>query len=526
AEGIVDLRDESDRQGMRIVIELSKKADPENILSILYKRTPMQNTFGINLLALVDGEPHRLSLKQALRVYAEHRLSVIKRRSVFLLRKNEKRLHILEALRIALQNLEEVIEIIKHSQRVETARTNLMKRFKLDEVQAQAILDMPLRRLAALERKKIDIEYQEIMVRIKELNNLLRSAKKMRQIVIDELREVKEKYGDSRRTQIIHLEEGSMAANLLTQTDVMPEESFWIAITEDGKISRTSGDKPYRLSGKDAPRHLLRTSSHQTIFLVTKTGNGAAIHSLAVPVQNSPKEGVKIQTIAPLADEEQISGVFSVPLDISDKPEINFLTISRLGMVKRSMVSDLPGPSATSFILTRINERDELCSILLTQGQEDLLISTANGMSIRFGVDNVRPMGLVAAGVSGIKLKEDDFVIGAGMINKLESIFLMTKSGKAKYMDPKNFPIQGRYGLGVFTWKLEVGDQLMVQMIGKLNRKGVCHFKRAASRTIRIDDAPKRTRLANGQAIFELRLRDEIVGFTQLDDMVKHWKKV
>jgi len=526
AEGIVDLRDESDRQGMRIVIELSKKADPENILSILYKRTPMQNTFGINLLALVNGEPHRLSLKQALRVYAEHRLSVIKRRSIFLLRKSEDRLHILEALRIALQNLDEAIEIIKHSRSVETARTNLMKRFKLDEVQAQAILDMPLRRLAALERKKIDVEYHEIKVRIKELNSLLRSAKKMRQVVIDELKEVKEKYGDSRRTQIIRLEEGSVAADLLTQTDVMPEENFWIAITKDGKISRTSGDKPYRISGKDAPRHLLRTSSHQTIFLVTKNGNGAAIHSLAVPVQNSPAEGVKIQTVAPLADEVQISGIFSVPMDISDIPEINILMISRLGMVKRSMVSDLPGPSATSFILTRINEGDELCGILLTQGQEDLLISTANGMSIRFGIDKVRPMGLIAAGVSGIKLKEDDFVIGAGIIKELGSIFIMTKSGKAKYMDPKDFPTQGRYGLGVINWKLEAGDQLMVQMIGKLSRKGVCHFKRAASRIIRINDAPKRTRLANGQVIIEVKPGDRIVGFTQLDDMVKYWKKV
>ena len=245
-DGVSDLRDESDRQGMRMVIELTKTANPNEVLKTLYKRTSMQATFGINMLALVKGEPHKLTLKQALKVYADHRLEVIKRRSEYELRKAEERQHILKAYLIALENLDEVIDTIRHSQRVETARTNLMKRFNLDQVQAQAILDMPLRRLAGLERKKIEDEYKEVTKRIKELKDLLKSPKKMRDVVIAELIEVKEKYADSRRTQIIQMDEGETAVDLLTTSDVMPEEEAWVAISPDNRIARTSDGKSYR----------------------------------------------------------------------------------------------------------------------------------------------------------------------------------------------------------------------------------------------------------------------------------------
>ena len=525
-EGIVDLRDESDRQGMRVVIEISKTADPEKILGALYKRTPMQSTFGINLLALVDGSPHKLSLKQALRVYAEHRLNVIKRRSEYELSKNEERLHILVALRIALQNLDEVIDIIRRSQRVETARANLMKRFKLDEVQANAILDMPLRRLASLERKKIDIEFQEVSDRIKELKTLLRSPKKMRQVVIDELRAVKTKYGDARRTQIIRLGEGSKASDMFTQTDVMPQESFWVAVMDDGRISRTSDDKSFRVSGSNAPWTVIRTNSHQTVFLVTQSGKAAAIHSLTIPVHDSPENGVKVHTVSPLDESDILVDAFSVPMDMEDLPECYFVSISRQGMVKRSLISDLPGASAACFTLVRINNGDELYSVVLTQGNQDLLISTAEGMSIRFNEGEVRAMGLVAAGVNAIKLRKDDFVIGAGVLSDKDNIIVITKSGSAKRMQAKDYPTQGRYGQGVITWKLAKGDQLVVQMIGKLTERGVCHFRRAASRYFKIGDAPKRTRMANGQNVIDVKLNDEIIGFTAIEDLTDYWENI
>lgn len=523
-EGIVDLRDESDRQGMRIVIELSKTADPENILTILYKRTPMHSTFGVNILALVDGSPLKLSLKQALRVYAEHRQTVIRRRSEYELRKNQERLHILEALRIALQNLDEIIDIIRRSQRVETARENLMRRYKLDEVQANAILDMPLRRLAALERKKIELEYQEVAAKIAELKALLKSPKRMRQVVIDELKEVKSKYGDARRTQIIQLGAGEKASQFLTQTDVMPMEVFWVALTDDGRISRTVDDKPYRMGGSKAPWSLIRTNSHHTIFLVTTEGKAAAIHALSIPVQNSPDEGVKVHTISPLVATDTLIDVFAVPMDNSELPERYIFSVSRLGMVKRSLVSDLPGPSASSLTIAKVNEGDELYTVFITNGKEDILLSTAQGMSIRFSEEEVRAMGLVAAGVNGLKLKEDDFVIGAGALHARDNIIVISRTGKAKRMEAKDFPVQGRYGQGVITWKLDGDDQLVVQMIGKLTEKGICHFRKAASRLFKVGDAAKRTRMANGQSLFDVKAKDEIIGFTSIDDLTAYWE--
>jgi DNA gyrase subunit A len=287
-DGVSDLRDESDRQGMRIVIELTKTAVPEDILKMLYKRTAMQGTFGINLLALVKGEPHKLSLKQALKVFIDHRLDVIKRRSEYELRKAKDRLHILKAYLVALENLDEVIDTIRRSQRVETAKTNLMRKFNLDEIQAQAILDMPLRRLAGLERKKIEDEYKEVSKRIKELESLLRSPKKMREVVISELQEVKAKYADPRRTQIIQMDEGETAIDLLTTADVMPEEQVWVAISPDNRIGRTKDDKSFRQWGIGAPKLVIRTTTHQTIYVVNDIGEAAALDVHAVPVVDEP----------------------------------------------------------------------------------------------------------------------------------------------------------------------------------------------------------------------------------------------
>ena len=332
-EGITDLRDESDRQGMRIVFDLTKNADVETILTTLYKRTQMQSTFGINILALVDGSPHRLSLKQALRVFVEHRIEVIRRRSEFLLRKNEERLHILKALRIAIQHIDEIIRLIKKSQSVDDARQSLMSKYALDEIQANAILEMPLRRLASLERQKIEEELKEVSKTIEELKALLKSQKKMRQVVIGELREVKEKYGDSRRTQIYTLGEGEKASDFLTVTDVMPLEHYWVEISEDGLLSRTENDKCNRLGGENAPWSLIRTNSHQTIFLVTTEGNSAAIASLSIPVQRDNNNAVPAHKVAPLHPNDILQTVFTVPIDTEDLQERYVITVTRQGMI-------------------------------------------------------------------------------------------------------------------------------------------------------------------------------------------------
>ncbi|HRQ33699.1 MAG TPA: DNA gyrase subunit A, partial [Anaerolineales bacterium] len=279
-EGLSDLRDESDRQGMRIVLEMTKNADPDVVLRDLYKRTPMQTTFSINLLALVDGEPRTLTLKQALRVYVEHRLNVVKRRAEFDLAKAKARAHILEGYLVALKNLDEVINIIRSASDVETARAKLMKRYKLTELQATAILDLQLRRLAALERKKIETEYKEVSAVIKELTALLKSPKLMRGVVADELLKVKTQYGDRRRTQIVTLGEskdGKTTKKALTARDLLPEQQVWIGVTDDGLVSRTADDKQPKHSGNDAPRWLVKAATTDTIYFVAKSGRAAAV---------------------------------------------------------------------------------------------------------------------------------------------------------------------------------------------------------------------------------------------------------
>jgi DNA gyrase subunit A len=518
-EGVSDLRDESDRQGMRIVIELTKSADPDVVLKTLYKRTTMQGTFGINILALVKGQPHKLSLKQALKVFVDHRLEVVKRRAEFELRKSTERLHILEAYLTALEHLDDVIDTIRRSQRVETARNNLMRKFSLDEIQAQAILDMPLRRLAALERKKIEDEYKEVTKRIKELVSLLRSSKKMRAVVIEELKAVRERYADPRRTQIIQMDKGETAVDLLTTSAVMPEEQVWVAISHDNHIARTNKDKSFRQWGINAPKMVLRTTTHQTVYIVAENGDAAAMSVHALPVADEPEKGALVSAIVPFSSEHQLKMLFSAPSNM-DEGEGYILSVSSLGMVKRSLLSDLPGPSANLFTLAKMNDHDKLCTILFTIGEEDIVLATRNGMGIRFNEEAVRPMGLLAAGVAGMKLRDDDVVIGAGVASRRGEVLLVTNRGKAKRMQPDVFPTQGRYGYGVITWKLSKDECVIGMMIGLLTHNGVLHFTDAASRLVHVTDAPSCKRTQQGDTIIDVKAGDEILEMTVPLDMV------
>lgn len=518
-DGVSDLRDESDRHGMRIVIELSKSADPDPILKTLYKRTTMQATFGINMLALVKGEPHKLTLKQALKVFIDHRLEVVRRRSEYELKKSEERQHILKAYLVALGNLDEVIDTIRRSQRVETAKTNLMRKFNMDEIQAQAILDMPLRRLAGLERKKIEDEYKEVSQRIRELKGLLRSPKMMREVVIDELKAVKEKYADPRRTQIIQMNEGETSLDLLTTTDVMPEEVVWVAISADNHIARTDTDKSFRQWGVNAPTLVLRTTTHQTVYVVADNGEAVALSVHAIPVADEPEKGPALSAIAPLNSDLQPRFIFSIPPGAAE--EDGFITsVSRQGMVKKSLLSDLPGPSAQSFTLTKINKGDSLLTVVFTTGKDDIILATRDGMGIRFSEDDVRPMGLVAAGVNGIKLRGSDEVSGAGVISKRGEILLVTNRGMAKRIDPSLFPTQGRYGYGVIAWKLPEDEIVIGMMVGLLTHNGVLHFESAASRLVRVTDAPSCNRTQKGSRIIDVKKGDEILEMTIPLDMV------
>lgn len=508
--GITDLRDESDQRGMRIVIEVGKNADPEQVLAGLYRHTPMQSVFSIILLALVDGEPRLMSLKQALRVYLDHRLTVMRRRSEYELRRARERAHILEGLRIALQNLDEVIQLIRKSPDAETARGRLMRRFKLSAIQAQAILDMPLRRLAALERKKIELEYQELLKRIKELESLLKSPPKLRALAAEELAAVKEGFAERRRTQIaVRFAQGQPPP--LTVDDLTPQGVSWVSITSHGLILRSAEDKPPRLSGNEAPAWLLKASNRDTLYLVAENGACAAIALHSLPICSRPGEGLPIGDVSPLKESQSLAAVFALPPKSERPKDAYVLTITRQGYVKKSGLDEIGGPAAHLFALAKVNPGDRLGWVLLTQGDRELLLGTAQGMAIRFSEQSVRPMGLVAAGILGIKLSEGDEVIGAEVLPKGGEVLLVVSDGRAKRLAPEQFPLQGRYGQGVQAWKLNPTTRVVGMAIGKATTQVTLFLEKLAPKSLRFDEAPLQTRSGCGKVVQEVRAGDRIV---------------
>lgn len=517
-EGITDLRDESDRQGLRIVIELTKNVEPEKVLADLFKRTPMQSTFSINLLALVDNEPRLLNLKQALRVYLDHRLLVIKRRAEFDLERARARAHILEGYMIALKNLDEIINLIRSSPDVETARTRLMKRYKLSELQANAILEMQLRRLAALERKKIETEYKETIALIKDLEGLLKSPKRMRGVASEELLKVKAAYGDRRRTQIVSLKGRKTRKAPLTTAELVKEQVVWIGMTADGMIARTHDDKPPRLSGSEAPKLLVKANATDTLYLVCERGLAAAVAVHTLPEAEKLTDGNPFNKQSPLQADETPVTAFVLPTRRSDLPaETCVLTLTRGGMIKKSLVSELPGPSAQTFKLTNVNDGDSLGWAVLTDGAKEILLATTQGMTIRFSEEEVRPMGLAAAGVNGIKLGVGDAVVGVQVLPAEGEIFLIASDGKAKRVEQKDFPAQGRYGKGVIGWELPARVSLAGLGAGKKNDIITLHLAKAAPKMTRLDAAPLRKRSAvRGDAVVEVKAGDAVLGITEV----------
>lgn len=514
-EGLSDLRDESDRQGMRIVLELTKNVDPEKILAELYKRTPMQSTFSIILLALVEGEPHMLTLKQALKVFIEHRLVVIRRRAEFDLEKARARAHILEGYLIALKNLDEIIELIKKSSDVEAARERLMKRFKFTELQANAILEMQLRRLAGLERKKIETEYKEMTALIKSLETLLKSPQLMRELAASELLRIKDAYADKRRTHIINLKAGKEKKSVLTTTQMLPDQVVWVGMSVDGILSRSHDEKPPRLSGSDAPKLLVRANSTDTLYLISERGLAAAVAVHTLPEAEKLAEGTPFYRVVPLKEADKPVAAFALPKRSTLPDETCALTVTRGGMLKKSLVSDLPGPSAQTFYLCKVNDGDALGWVALTDGKKELLLATATGMAIRFSEEDVRPMGLVAAGVNGVKLGVGDEVVGMEILPAEGDVFVVASDGKAKRIQQSEFPSQGRYGRGVILWDLPLGVKLAGLVIGKGTHVVTIHLLKAAPKMTRIDEAGMKKRAATrGDIVVEVKPGDAVLGLT------------
>jgi len=528
-DGVSDLRDESDRHGMRIVIELNKAADADKTLRTLYKRTPLQVTYSINLLALVNNEPKLLSLKQALRVFLEHRLEIVKRRSEFDLKKAQERIHILEGLRIAIKFLDEVIALIRAARDTDQARERLMKKFKLSVIQAQAILDMPLKRLASLERKKIEQEYKDLLDLVKDLQALLKSEAKRRQAVVTELNEIKEKYNDRRKTQIVMLKEGKAASDLLTVKEVTPVENVWLSLTREGKIAKTSEKNPPRLGGREAPLFLIKTDSHQNLYLVSKTGRCACLGVQPLPLVESIENGTDFYRITPFDDDDPPVSMFCLSNEQKNSETLCITTLSKQGMIKKSLTSELPGPSSDLFTLCKVNEDDELGWVMINESENNYLIITRNGMSIRFEGGDVRAMGLVAAGVNALKLGSGDEVAGMVSIEKGLEVAAISSDGKGWRMKEEVFPVQGRYGQGVITCKLKPGSNIVGLAAGKKNHQLALHLKKAAAKIIRMDDIQSGNRATVGKTILEIKSGDaieRIVSIYESIDLEKDNKKL
>ena len=523
-DGIADLRDESDRQGMRIVIELNKAADAEKILRDLYKKTPLEATFSINLLALVEGQPRLLTLKQALKVYLEHRIEVVKRRCEFDLRKALERLHILEGLRIAIKNLDEVIATIRASQDSDQAKERLIKKFKLSPLQAQAILDMPLKRLAALERKKIELEYKEISERVKELEALLKSPTKMRLEIGKELTEIRDRYQDRRRTQIVSLQKGKEAHELLTVQDVTPAENTWVGMTLDGRIFRTNTDVAPRTSGKEAPILLLRVDTHQILYIVAKSGKCATLAVHVIPGVEKPEDGAIFHKICSLDEKDVPLRIFSLPANTSLEDKV-IIILSKEGLIKKSALADLPGPSSQPFVLAKVNEGDELVDAMISEEGTEYLVATSEGMAIRFAGSEVRSMGLVAAGVNAIKLPKEAVVVGLLDLDNVDELLFIGSDGSGCRMTKSDFPVQGRYGQGVVIGKWRSGSKVVGLIAGKKNQPLTIFMKKAAAKTLRIDAVPLGKRGSTAKVLVEVKPGDGVERVTRPMDESDRWQE-
>jgi DNA gyrase subunit A len=454
-DGITDLRDESDRTGMRVVIEVRRDANANVLLNNLYKHTALQTSFGINMLALVKGQPKVLNLKQCLYYYLEHQKIIIRRRTEFELRKAEARAHILEGLRIALDHIDEIISLIRSSQTTDIARNGLMEQFSLSEKQAQAILDMRLQRLTGLEREKIEEEYQELIKLIAELKAILADEEKVLQIIREELLEIKERFNDNRRTEIV-----SGGIEQIEDEDLIPRENIVVTLTHNGYIKRLpiSTYRSQKRGGRgvqgmgtnenDFVEHLLTTSTHDTILFFTNKGKVYRAKGYEIPEYSRTAKGLPIINLLGIEKEEWINTIIRVEEFVEDS--FLFFTTKK-GISKRTPLSDFANIRTNGLISIHLRDEDELISVKLTDGSKNIIIGTKNGMLIRFPETDVRSMGRTATGVKGIRLSGDDDVVGMEILDENNEVLIVTMNGYGKRTPAAEYRIQSRGGKGIKT---------------------------------------------------------------------------
>jgi DNA gyrase subunit A len=482
-EGITDLRDESDRDGIRIVIELKRGEVAQVILNNLYKHTQMESTFGIIMLALVGGQPHIMNIRRMLSLFLQHRRDVVIRRTRFELSKAEQKAHILEGLKIALDNLDAVISLIRSSKSPDEAKKGLIKKFGLTEVQAQAILDMKLQRLTGLERDKIISDYKETKKEIKKLKEILGSEKLVSEIIKNELIEIKEKYGDERRTEIVEdIEE-------ITIEDLITEEEMVITISHNGyvKRNRLSSYRSQRRGGKgskgmetreeDFVEQLFIGSTHDYMLFFTNRGRLHWLKIYQIPEAGRAAKGKAIVNLLQLQKDEKVA----TAIPVRDFSEGYLVMFTKNGLVKKTKLDEYSNPRGKGIIAATVEEKDEIIAVEKTDGKSDLIIGTKGGLAIRFNEEDVRPMGRTAKGVIGIRLRKGDEVVSAEIVVDKTTILTFTEKGFGKRTNASEYHTQSRGGKGVISIKvtdkggnavglLQVRDEDEIMLITKTGK--------------------------------------------------------
>lgn len=470
-DGITELNDESDRNGMRIVMRLRRDVNTDVVLNNLYKYTALQTTFGINTLALVEGKPKVLTLKQCLEHYLDHQVVIIRRRTQFELNRAEARAHILEGLRIALDYLDEVIALIRGSNTTEIARTGLMERFELSEKQAQAILDMRLQRLTGLERDKIEDEYNTLLELIKELTEILADDQRVLEIIQEELTEIKEKFNDERRTEITF-----GGVDFFEDEDLIPEENIIVTLTHKGYINRLPSTT-YRTQHRggrgvqgmgthedDFVEHLISTSTHDTILFFTNKGKVYRLKGYEIPEFSRTAKGIPLVNLLQIEADEWVNTVISV--DEFSEDGFLFFTTKR-GQSKRVSLPNFANIRRGGLIAVTLRDEDELISVRLTDGTKDIGIATKQGYIIRFDESMVRSMGRVASGVRGIQLRDDDEVVSMEIMEEDSYVLHVTNKGIGKRSEESEYRRTNRGGKGYFVCRLtdDTGEVVTVKLV-------------------------------------------------------------
>lgn len=526
--GISDIRDESDRTGVRVVIELKRDSYPKKILNQLYKLTPMQTSFHVNMLALVDGiQPRVLNLEMVLKYYLDHRRVVVRRRTEFELRKAKDRAHILEGLLIALDQIDAVIKTIRDSETQEEALTNLMTKFKLTELQGRAILSMQLRTLAGLERKKIQDEYDELTRLIAKLEKILSSEANILKVIKEELVEIKEKYGDDRRTQIVQ-----SALGKFSEEDLVPNEEVLVTLTYGNYIKRMPSDT-YKSQGRggkgimgmatkeeDVVEHLLQTKNHNMLLFFTSRGRAFKLKAYEVPAASRTAKGQAIVNLINLSPDERITSL----IDLGDTKSHKYLFMAtKNGTVKKTKIDEYANVRASGLIAIKLDAGDELKWVKKTSGDNDIIISTAMAQAIRFRETDVRPMGRATRGVRAIRLRANDSVVGMDVLDDNGDILVIMENGYGKITKTAQFARHNRGGVGIRAGVVnsKTGKAVDVRVLDKIDSDLLVISRQGQVIRLGLKGIPVIGRSTQGVRIMRMREGDTVASIAILPQTVE-----